>query len=73
MGIKTSNKTAMYSYHGSLSLFDDQYSCNVTFRNPADFYKVTLSKTSGVIFERDVNNDIVEEMIEKILFEVFFV
>ena len=36
-----------------------------------EFYKATLNKNGGVIFERDVSNEVVEEMLERILFRVF--
>ena len=71
MGYNQSNKALVYSYHGYLSLFDDQDYFNATFRDPMEFYRATSNKNDGVVFERDVNNEVVEEMIEKILFEVF--
>ena len=71
MGIKSQTKTSVYSYHGSLFLFDDQDCFNKTFRDSMEFYKATSNKNGGATFERDVNNEVVEEMIEMILFEVF--
>ena len=70
-GHKKSNKTSVYSYHESLSLFDDQDCFNKAFRDPMELYKATSNKNGGATFERDVNNEVVEEMIEKIIFEVF--
>ena len=71
MGHDQSNKASVYSYHGSLSLFDDQDCFNKTFHDSMKFYKATSNKNGGATFERDVNNEVVEEMIEMILFEVF--
>ena len=68
IGHNKSNKASVYSYYGSLSLFDDQDCFNKTFRDPMEFYRATSNKNGGVVFERDVNNEVVEEMIEKILF-----
>ena len=70
-GCKKSKNSSVYSYHGSLTLFDDQKYFNTTFCNPTDFYKSIINKNGGTVFERNINNDVVEEMIEKILFEVF--
>ena len=36
-----------------------------------EFYRATSNKNGGVVFERDMNNEVIEEMIEKILFELF--
>ena len=36
-----------------------------------EFYKATLNKNGGAIFEQDINNEVVEEMLERILFSVF--
>ena len=41
------------------------------FHNSVEFYKATVNKNGGTIFERNISNDVVKEMIEKILFEVF--
>ena len=68
---KNSNITSVYSYHGSLFLFDDYDCFNAKFRSSMEFYKPTLNKNGGVMFEWDVNNEVVEEMIEKIFFDVF--
>ena len=35
------------------------------------FYTTTSNENGGATFERDMNNEVVEEMIEKIPFEVF--
>ena len=70
MGHNQSNKASIYTYRGSLSLFDDQDYFNATFRDPMEFYRAISNKNGGVVFKRDVNNEVVEEMIEKILFRV---
>ena len=36
-----------------------------------EFYKATSNKNGGAIFERDVNNEVVEEMLERTLLRVF--
>ena len=36
-----------------------------------EFYKATLNKNCGAIFEQDINNEVVEEMLERVLFRVF--
>ena len=52
-------------------MFNDQDFFNKTFRDPMEFYKATSNKNDGATFERDVNSEVVEEMIERLLFEVF--
>ena len=70
-GHKKSNTSSVYSYHGPLTLFDDQGYFNTTFRNPMEFHKATIHTNGGTMFERDISNDVFAEMLEKILFEVF--
>ena len=45
-----------------MTRFDDQQYFNTTFRNPTEFYKATENKSGGTMFERDIGNDVVEEM-----------
>ena len=52
-------------------MFDDQDCFIKTFRDPMEFYKLSSNKNDRTKFERDVNNEVVKEIIEKILFEVF--
>lgn len=70
-GHRKSNATSVYSYHGSRSMFDDQDCFNAIIDDPAKFYKATLNENGGVIFERDIDNAVMEKMVENILFEVF--
>lgn len=70
-GHKKSNALLIYSYHGPLTLFDDQVCFNTISSNPMDFYKAALNKNGRAIFEQDINNEVVEEILEIILFEVF--
>ena len=64
---------AVYSYHGPLSLFDDQDFFNATFRDPMVFYKATSNKNGGATFERNVINEVVEELIEKIHLKYLYI
>lgn len=66
-----SNTSSVYSYHGPLTLFDDQKRFNTTFRNSMEFYKASINTNGGTMFEQDITNVIVAEMLEKILFKVF--
>ena len=69
-GHRKSNATSVYSYHGSRSMFDDQDCFNAIIDDPAKFYKATLNENGGVIFERDIDNAVMEKMVENILFKV---
>ena len=68
---RKTDATSVYSFHDSLSLLDNQECFNATIIDPIKFYKATLNKNDDAVFERDVDNAVVEEMAEMILFEVF--
>ena len=70
-GHKKSGTSLVYLYHDQSAMLDNQPGFDATFPNPMDFYKLVPSRNGGAIFERDVENELVKEMMEKILFEVF--
>ena len=71
-GHKTADKTRVYSYHGPLSMFDNQIIFDSVFSRPHDFFKVSsqLANTSNV-FEWDRDNADLNKMRESVMFEVF--
>ena len=68
---KSSTKS-VYSYHGPLTMFDNQVCFNLVFKDPVEFYKMNNSYASGsAMFEQDNDNDRVEKICERIRFETF--
>ena len=70
MGIKVEQKRQCILIMG-LCLCLTTRIFNGVLRNPMEFYKATLNKNDEVMFERNMNTEVVEEMIEKIIFEVW--
>ena len=66
-----SNTLSVNLYHVPLTLFADQECFDATFISPMDLYEATLNNNGGTIFERDINDEVLEDMMEKALFEVF--
>ena len=57
---KTSNTTSVSSYHGTVSMLDNQKCFDTTFINPMELYKLASNQKGGVAFERDMDNGIVK-------------
>ena len=71
-GHKTADKTRVYSYHGPLSMFDNQIIFDSVFSRPHDFFKVSSqSANTSYMFERDRDNADLNKMRKSVMFEVF--
>ena len=71
-GHSNSNNKSIYSYHGPLTMFDNQVCFNEVFKDPVEFYKLSSGFVSGgAVFERDSDNERFEKICEKIRFETF--
>ena len=62
----------MLSYHGPLTMFDDQGCFDAIFSEPVEMYKFSAQSSNAVsIFEHDRHNEDFEKIYEEILFNIF--
>ena len=61
---------SIYAYHDKLTLFDDQGVYNKVFRDPTEWFKLSVTNGNG-IFERDGDNKRLNKILQRILYEVF--
>lgn len=71
-GHKKADKNRVYSYHGTLAMFDNQAAFDSVFAHPDEIYKVSSQSMNATnVFERDRENADLKKMRESVMFEVF--
>ena len=69
---KKSTQASVLSYHGPLTMFDNQGCFDATFPAPVEMYKISSQSSNAVsIFEHDRDNEDLEKVYEEILFNIF--